>query len=147
MWYEDIVVGKRQEFGSYTFTEEEIIAFARQYDPQPYHIDKDAAAKSVFGGLIASGWHTAAVGMRLMLDAIPGGFSGPVVSPGFENLKWQKPVRPGTTLFYSAVTVEKRLLQSRSGFGLVKSEREARDADGVLFMSLTTKAIIGCKPR
>lgn len=146
MWYDDIVVGERREFGRYTFDEAEMIAFARQYDPQPYHIDPEAARQSVFGGLIASGWLTAAVGMRLMLDSLPTDFAGHLVSPGFSNLKWQKPLRAGTTLIYSAVVTEKRLLRSRPGFGLVLSEREARDPDGMLYMSLTTKGIIARNP-
>ena len=108
MWFEDVPLGVRTVLGSYTFTEENILAFARRYDPQPFHVDKEAAAQSIYGGLIASGWHTAAVWMKLTIahrraqiaagaPAVQDNF----VSPGVREIKWHKPVRPGTTLTYT----------------------------------------------
>jgi acyl dehydratase len=141
-WWDDIVVGTRAGLGSYTFTEDEIIAFAREYDPQPFHIDSEAAARSVFGGIIASGWHTVAIWMKLAVAhnaKEPGGEAAPMISPGFENLKWLKPVRPGMTLHYSTEVTGKRALASRPERGLVLTNNEAREADGTLVMSFTGK--------
>src|ERR1041384_7365857 len=108
MWFDDIPLGGRVTLGSYTFTEENILAFARAYDPQPFHIDKDAAARSPYGGLIASGWQTAAVWMRLMIAyrkaQVAAGQTATqdnYISPGVRDLRWLKPVRPGTTLIYT----------------------------------------------
>ena len=143
MWFEDIEIGVRRELGAYTFTQEEIIAFARAYDPQAFHIDPEAAKHSMFGGLIASGWHTASVWMKLMVAARDGGgaiSSG--VSPGFENMRWLKPVRPGMTLTYSTEIIEKRPLRSRPEFGLIKSRNEARDESGELVFSFIGKGFV-----
>src|ERR1700691_2730249 len=105
MWFEDVAIGTKRDLGTYTFTEEEIIAFARKYDPQPFHIDPEAAQHSIFGGLIASGWHTAAIWMKLSIDGrkrdSEGGKARVLrsgVSPVFEDMKWLKPVRPGMPL-------------------------------------------------
>src|SRR5579863_1567116 len=133
MWFEDIVIGTKRDLGTYTFTEDEIIAFAKKYDPQPFHIDPEAAKHSMFGGLIASGWHTAAIWMKLAIaDRVRAqqagdGIARSGVSPGFEDMRWLKPVRPGMMLRYSAETIEKIDLRSRPEFGLVKSRNEAHD--------------------
>jgi acyl dehydratase len=144
MWFEDIEIGMRRELGAYTFTQDEIIAFAREYDPQAFHIDPEAAKHSMFGGLIASGWHTAAVWMKLMIAARDGGpaATGSGVSPGFEDMRWLKPVRPGMTLTYSTEVIEKRPLHSRPQFGLIKSRNEARDESGALVFSFIGKGFV-----
>jgi acyl dehydratase len=153
MWFEDIAIGGKRTLGTHSFTEDEIIAFAKKYDPQPFHIDPQAAKSSMFGGLIASGWHTVAVWMRLAIDArtreaaargdrSPGG-----VSPGFEDLRWLKPVRPGDTLTFTMETVGKRDLASRPALGLVLSRNEARGADGELYMSFTGKSLVAKCPK
>jgi acyl dehydratase len=151
MWFEDVVIGERRELGSYTFTQEEIIAFARAWDPQPFHIDVEAANSSMFGGIIASGWHTGAVWMKLMVadrvrhpDRDGAGMSG--VSPGFEDLRWLKPVRPGMTLSYSTEYTEKIELRSRPEIGLVKMRNEARDGNGECVMRFMGKAFFARKP-
>jgi acyl dehydratase len=137
----DIQVGARRQFGSHTFTEEEIIRFARKYDPQPFHVNPEVAAQSAFGGIIASGWHTVAIWMKLAVASgafRPGeGASG--ISPGFEDLRWLKPVRPGMTLFYSSEVAGNRALVSRPGWDLVTIHNEAREADGTVVMSFTGK--------
>jgi acyl dehydratase len=123
------------------------MAFAKKYDPQPFHIDPEAAGNSLYGGLIASGWHTAAVWMKL---AIAGRMNEPAdgklvragVSPGFEEMKWLKPVRPGMTLFYSTEVVEKVALRSRPQLGLLLSRNEARDGDGTLMMQFIGKGFV-----
>lgn len=151
MWFEDIEIGAKRALGSYTFHEAEMIAFAKKYDPQPFHTDPEAAKKSLYGGLIASGWHTAAVWMKM---AIAGRMNEPGdgklvragVSPGFEDMRWVKPVRPGDTLYFSSEIVGKVDLKSRPTLGLVKSLNEARNAKGELFMSFVGKGFVMKKP-
>ena len=97
LFFEDFEEGQVFELGEKTLTKEEIVAFAEDYDPQPFHVDEEAAQGSAFGGLIASGWHTAAVFMRLYADAVLAR-SASMGSPGVDELRWLKPVRPGDTL-------------------------------------------------
>ena len=98
-YLEDVVVGEERVFGRYEVTEEEIISFARRYDDQPFHTDREAAKDSVYGGLIASGWHTCAIFMRLAVDVQRGENRLAMMgSPGFDDLKWLLPVRPGDVL-------------------------------------------------
>ena len=151
-YFEDIQIGAKRVAGSYTFSEEEIVRFAKKYDPQPFHIDPVAAAAGPFGGLIASGWHTVAVWMKVTVtnQALDGNSGTTVragVSPGFEDLRWLKPVRPGTTLFYSSEVIEKVDLKSRPEWGLIKSRNEARDANGELYMSFIGKGFVQRSPR
>jgi acyl dehydratase len=151
MWFEDIPLGHRTELGSYTFTEEAIVAFARQYDPQPFHIDRAAAAKSVYGGIIASGWHTACVWMKLMMEyrakhPILGERQTSLVSPGFRDMRWFKPVRPGMTLSYSTETVAKHDWKSRPELGLLESKNEARDEQSEMMMSFIGRVLLLRKP-
>jgi acyl dehydratase len=153
MWFEDVVLGEKRDLGTYTFTEEAIIAFAKKYDPQPFHIDPEAAKHSLFGGIIASGWHTAAVWMKLAMasrksDAESGRMTARSgVSPGFENMRWLKPVRPGMTLRYSLTPIEKVDLKSRPELGLIKNLAEARDETGELVFSFTGKGLMARKPK
>jgi acyl dehydratase len=152
-YWEDIEIGARRELGTYTFTQDEIIAFAKKYDPQIFHIDPEAAKESVFGGLIASGWHTVAVWMKL---AIAGraqekqedrGVLRAGVSPGFQDLRWLKPVRPGMTLTYSSEVTAKVESRSRPEWGLVMSRNEARDESGALVMAFTGKGFVQRRPK
>jgi acyl dehydratase len=154
LYWEDIELGARRELGSYTFTEEEIIRFGKKYDPQPFHIDPVAAKNSIFGGLIASGWHTAAIWMKLSIEGRKrdneGGKARVLrsgVSPGFEDMKWLKPVRPGMTLTYSSQTFEKVELRSRPELGLIKTRNEARDETGELVFSFTGKGFMQRRPK
>jgi len=141
MWYEDIAIGEKHDLGEYTFAEDEMIDFAKKYDPQSFHVDPDAAKHSIFGGLIASGWLTVAIWMKLMTAHHTPEAKGLAISPGFEDLRWHKPVRPGTTLFFSTQVTGKTDLKSRPRFGLVLNRNEARDKDGVLYMSIVTKVL------
>jgi acyl dehydratase len=128
-FFEDIKVGDRAEVGRHTFTADEIKKFATKFDPQPFHLDEVAAAKSNFGALCASGWHTASVWMRLMVehnkreDAAQRARGEPVAalgpSPGFRALKWLKPVYVGDTITYATEIVETRASNSRPGWGLM----------------------------
>jgi acyl dehydratase len=148
-YFEDVEIGSKRIAGTYTFTESEIIAFAKKYDPQPFHIDREAAKNGPFGGLVASGWHSASVWMKLTIANrnLDGGSTLRAgVSPGFEDLRWLKPVRPGTTLIYSSEVIEKVELRSRPQWGLVKSRNEARDEGGELYMSFTGKGFVARRP-
>jgi acyl dehydratase len=143
-YWEDFELGERAELGRHTFSEEEIIAFGRQYDPQPFHIDADQARASAFGGLIASGWQTCAVGMRLMVDA----YISQTVSlgsPGIDNIRWLKPVRPGDTISYSRVVLESRASTTRKGVGLVKHRWEAVNQRGELVLTMEGWGMFGRK--
>jgi acyl dehydratase len=152
-YWEDIEIGSRRALGDYTFTEEEIIRFGKKYDPQIFHVDPVAAKDTVFGGLIASGWHTAAVWMKVSLagrerDAASGNRamrSG--VSPGFEDMKWLKPVRPGMTLTYSSEVTGKIELKSRPDMGLIHSLNVAHDQNGELVFSFLGKGFIQRRPK
>jgi acyl dehydratase len=128
-YFEDIVVGERMPVGSHTFKADEIKAFAARFDPQPFHLDERAAARSHFGALCASGWHTAVAWMRLMVDfrrrAIesarvrgePVAGMGPAL--GFRELKWMKPVYADDTIDYTSEIIAARISESRPGVGLV----------------------------
>jgi acyl dehydratase len=128
-YFEDLVIGETEELGSYRFESDDIIAFARQFDPQAFHVDPEAARYSLFGGLCASGWHTASIWMKQMVGyrgrirayALAHGARpaklGP--SPGFTNLKWLKPVYAGDTVTYRSTVTSKRPSASRPGWGLV----------------------------
>jgi acyl dehydratase len=105
-YFEDMAVGDVKEFGGRTVTREEILDFAEQYDPQPFHLDEDAAAESQFGGLIASGWHTASVCMRMLVDNHLSE-SASAGARGVRELKWIRPVRPGDTITCRLEVVEK----------------------------------------
>jgi acyl dehydratase len=135
IYFDDIKVGDRRELGSYTFTADEIKRFARQFDPQPFHLDEEAAKQSHFGGLVASGWHTASVFMKLqsrMINQIGAEVSKAGPSPGYRNLRWPKPVFAGDTLTYSTEVVRKRELASRSQWGIVFSHITAVNQRGKL---------------
>jgi acyl dehydratase len=128
-YFEDLIIGETEELGSYTFTADDIIGFARQFDPQRFHVDAEAAKNSLFGALCTSGWHTASVWMKHMVGyrdrirsyALARGERparlGP--SPGFTNLKWLKPVYAGDTITYRTTVTAKRASASRPGWGLV----------------------------
>ena len=153
MWIEDIPLGGKTVLGSYSFTEENIIKFARQFDPQPFHIDAQAAKDSPYGGLTASGWHTAAVWMKLMIAhryaQIASGMEATqenYISPGVRKIKWLRPVRPGTRLTYTTEHFNKKDWPSRPTLGLLQSMNEARDEEGTLFYSFISQVFIAKKP-
>ena len=128
-FFDDIRVGDRIALGSHHFSAEEIKIFARQYDPQPFHVDEAEGVRSHFGALVASGWHTAALWMRKMVDyrkseaealrargeLVP--LIGP--SPGFRDMRWHKPVFVGDTVTYATEVIETRVSQSRPKWGLM----------------------------
>jgi hypothetical protein len=142
-YYEDLQVGHIERFGSYPVTREEVIAFATAYDPQPFHLDDDAAAQTHFGRLAASGWHTGAMAMRMMVDHWAKiGHSG-LGSPGLDELRWLRPVYPGDTLKMETELLAKRLSQSRPEMGLIKSISRVYNQDDVLVMSFISNGLVG----
>ena len=145
-WYfEDFEVGKTINVGSRTIAEEEIIAFARQFDPQPFHVDKVAAEKSMYGGIIASGWHTCAIMMRLMVD----GFlreSASLGSPGVDEIRWLKPVRAGDTLSVTTTALEARPSESKPDRGVVFTEWRAVNQHGELVATVKGRGMFGRRP-
>ncbi|WP_108810203.1 MaoC/PaaZ C-terminal domain-containing protein [Sphingorhabdus sp. Alg231-15] len=122
LYYEDIQINVVQKYGSYDVTREEVIDFASKYDPQAFHLDEQAAAKTHFGRLSASGWHSAAMMMRMMVDHMNANKQAGLGSPGVENLRWLKPVYPGDTLRCEHVTLEKRRSESRPEMGIMKGK-------------------------
>jgi acyl dehydratase len=123
LYWEDFPVGSVREFGAMQVTREAMLAFARQFDPQPFHLDEEAAKASLFGALSASGWHTCAMAMRMMCDAYLLESSS-LGSPGIEHLKWRKPVFAGDTLSVRFTVLEARVMASRPGVGLIRSDWE-----------------------
>ena len=131
-WYfEDFEVGKTIEVGTRTVTEEEIIAFAKQFDPQPFHVDPDAAATSMYGGIIASGWHTCAMMMGLMVSRFLNKTAS-LGSPGVDEVRWLKPVRGGDTLTVTTTAIEVRPSTSKTDRGVVVTKWQATNQRGEL---------------
>lgn len=120
LYYEDIQINVVQKYGNYEVSREEVIDFASKYDPQAFHLDEEAAAKTHFGRLSASGWHSAAMMMRMMVDQMNANKQAGLGSPGVDNLRWLKPVYPGDTLRCEHVTLEKRRSESRAEMGIMK---------------------------
>lgn len=151
LYLEEIEVGRVIELGSHHFTREAIIAFAKQYDPQPFHLDEDAALKGPLGVLSASGWHTAAAWMKryvatnqaaeaqMRAEGKEPAHPGP--SPGLTNLRWLKPVTPGDTIAYRCTITGKRELNSRPDWGLVFSYNEGVNQKGELVFSFEGKVL------
>lgn len=154
IYLEDMVLGEEYEAGSYRFAQDDMIAFSRKYDPQPHHIDPAAAQKAFTNGLVASGWHICAVWMKLMInnrfqaamDAPGAPRSAGHGSPGFLDLKWFEPVRPGNTVTFRGKSVEKVELKSRRDIGIIRSRNEAWLDNGKLAMTFTGQGLIGRKP-
>jgi acyl dehydratase len=145
-YFEDFRPGDEAEIGPVTVTEEEIVEFARRYDPQPFHVDAAAARNGPFGGLVASGWHTTALFMRmyvqgLLLDAASMG------SPGIEEIRWTSPVRPGDTLRGHVTVTNVRQSAKHAGRGTVFTTNEVRNQDGVTVMTLKARGFFARRPR
>lgn len=144
MYFEDFEVGQRSQFGTYKVTEKEIKEFAAKYDPQFFHLDEEAAKQSLFGGLCASGWHTGAMFMRMLIDNLPDDH-GSLGSPGVNKLKWLKPVFPGYILSVKGLVTECRLSASKPGVGLICMNYEIVNQDDVTVMTLESNAFFRCR--
>ncbi len=134
-WFDDIALDVTLETAACTVTETEVIDFATQFDPQPFHVDPAAAKDSFFKGMIASGWHTCAIAMRLMVDKYVNN-SASLGSPGLDNIRWLAPVRAGDTISYQRVTIAARVSESKPDIGLVQSRWEARNQRGEKVMTM-----------
>lgn len=144
-YFEDVEVGSARETASRTIQAAEMIAFARQYDPQFFHIDPEAAKGSIYGGLIASGWHTASVMMRLMVDGFVNDTAG-MGSPGFDDLRWHAPVRPGDTIRVRSTLVEKTPSKSRPDIGSCRYRTEVLNQRDEVVLSLTSIGLLRRRP-
>ena len=140
-FFEDVAVGETPLFGAYEVTEEEVIHFAKQFDPQPFHLDKEAAKKTLLGGLSASGWHTASIAMRLLYDSflVRAASMG---SPGVDELKWLKPVRPGDCLSLRRSVLDKKESKSRPDFGIIQSQVDILNQTGDLVMTYRSPVLL-----
>lgn len=146
-YFEDIEIGKKQSFGRYAVTREEVMDFARKYDPQPFHLDDDAAARTHFGRLSASGWHTAAMVMAMLVENMKANPSAGLGSPGVDELRWLKPVYPGDTLRVETEVTAKRQSATKPEMGFFKSTVTVFNQDDVPVMSMLSNGIIATRPK
>lgn len=133
-YLEDYVAGETHDVGTIRVTEQEIIEFARRYDPQPFHTDPEAARESEFGGLIASGWHTCALMMRVLVDHYLSRVAT-LAASGMDEIRWLRPVRPGDTLAVRVTVLEARRSRSKPDRGVIRSRMEVRNQHGELVMT------------
>ncbi|MGX7952706.1 MaoC family dehydratase [Tsuneonella sp. HG249] len=141
-YFEDIEVGKTSRFGRYEVTREEVMEFATKYDPQPFHLDDDAAAATHFRRLSASGWHTCAMTMSMLVSNLKENRQAGLGSPGVDNLRWLKPVYPGDTLRCETAILEKRRSKSRPEMGLFKSHLKVFNQNDEAVMEMTSNGLI-----
>lgn len=144
-YFEDFSVGQSFDCGSVTVTSEEIVAFARRFDPQPFHLDEAAGRASLFGGLCASGWHTAALCMRQVVDTVVLG-SASLGSPGLDSLRWLRPVMAGDRLSVHLHVTSLRLSEKRPGMGIVGTRLEARNQRDEPVLTWQSTGLFGCHP-
>jgi acyl dehydratase len=143
-YFEDYPVGAVYIGGPVSVSEQDILDFARRYDPQPMHVDKSAAEAGQFGGLIASGWHTGSLMMRMLaLHFVP---QGNLASPGLDELRWLRPVRPGDRLSLRATVESARRSRSKPDQGIVTSLVEVLDQNGEVVMTLKPISLMRCQP-
>jgi acyl dehydratase len=144
-YLEDYAVGQLYRSGRLRIDKEQIITFAAQFDPQPYHLDEEAARKSVFGGLAASGWHTAALTMRLLVESEFGPADG-ILGVGFDELSWPRPVRPGDELHVESEVLEVRPSKSRPDRGLIRVRSTTFNQNGEPVQIYTGNLLVPRRP-
>ncbi len=140
--FEDLVIGTRQSFGSYAVTREEVLEFAGKYDPQPFHLSDEAAAQTHFGRISASGWHTCAMTMAMMVENMKNHGQAGLGSPGMDNLRWVKPVYPGDTLRVESEVLEKRRSESRRDMGIFKSRSRTYNQNDDVVLEMVSTGLI-----
>jgi len=145
-YFEDYLPGAVHEFGSITIGEAEIIEFGRKFDPQPFHIDPEKAKHTAFGGLIASGWHTAGLAMRLLVDHYVSRVAS-LGSPGVDEVRWRKPVRPGDTLSIRVTVLESKLSRSKPNQGTIRSLVEVLNQHREVVMTWKGIGLVRCRER
>lgn len=146
IYFEDLEVGAETNFGSYEVTREEVLEFARKYDPQPFHLSDEEAAKTHFGRIAASGWHTAAMTMAVIARHVVEHKQAGLGSPGIDDLRWKKPVYPGDTLHVSGQIVEKTLSRSKPDMGSFRTHTTVTNQDDVAVMTFTSIVLIRRRP-
>jgi acyl dehydratase len=146
IYFEDMEVGAESVFGSYDVTREEVLEFARKYDPQPFHLSDEAAAKTHFGRLAASGWHTCAMTMAVIVKAITEDRQAGLGSPGVDELRWLKPVYPGDRLTVQGKIVEKTPSRSRPEIGSVRTQTTVTNQNGVPVLRFTSIVLMQRRP-
>ena len=145
VYFEDFTPGRVFELGSHTLTREAIIEFASQFDPQPFHLDEEAGKRSHFGGLVASGWHTVGIMMRLLVEGLIGQSSS-MGSPGVDEVRWLKPVRPGDTLHLRYTIHEAVPSRSKPDRGVVRGVMEMINQHGDVVMTVKGMGMYGRRP-
>jgi acyl dehydratase len=145
LYFDDLTVGQKFVTAGLRVTTDEIKEFARKYDPQPFHLDEDAAKGTMFGGLAASGWHTAALLMRLIVESGPP-LAGGVIGSGIDELRWLRPVRPGDELHAELEVLEARPSTSRPAHGRVRMRNTLIAQDTVVVMSLIANITVPRRP-
>ena len=143
-FFEDYRSGEVTEFGDHLVTEEEVVGFATRYDPQPFHLDAAAAQDSIYGGLIASGWMTASVAMRLLVDHYISPRSS-MGSPGIDEMRWIKPVRPGDRLRLRVTILETRRSQSKPDRGMIQLLQEMQNHNNETVMTIRGWGMYRCR--
>ena len=146
-YLEDLAVGQTASFGAYRVTREEVLEFARKYDPQPFHLSDEAAAQTHFGRLSASGWHTCAMVMAMVVENLKANRQAGLGSPGIDMLKWLKPVYPGDTLRCETEILEKRVSASRPDMGIYKSLMRVFNQDDVMVMTFVSNGLVQTRPK
>jgi acyl dehydratase len=146
IYFEDLVVGAERDFGTYEVTREEVLEFARKYDPQPFHLSDEAAARTHFGRLAASGWHTAAMTMAVIARAVVGEEQAGLGSPGIDELRWLKPVYPGDTLHVNGQILEKTPSRSKPEMGSFRTRTTVTNQDGIPVMTFVSIVLIRRRP-
>jgi acyl dehydratase len=144
--FEDLVVGAARDFGTYEVTREEVIDFASKYDPQPFHLSDEAAAKTHFGRVAASGWHTAAMTMAVIARAVVDEEQAGLGSPGIDELRWLKPVYPGDTLHVRGEILEKTPSRSKPEIGSFRTRTTVTNQHGVPVMTFVSIVLIRRRP-
>ena len=146
IYFEDLELGAETYYGSYEVTREEVLEFAHKYDPQPFHVSDEAAAKTHFGRIAASGWHTAAMTMAVIARYVVRHEQAGLGSPGIDDLRWRKPVYPGDTLHVRGTVVEKTPSRSRPEMGSFRTDTVVTNQDGHPVMSFTSIVLIRRRP-
>lgn len=145
-YLEDLEVGTVRRFGRYEVTRDEVIDFASRYDPQPFHLDDAAAARTYFGRLSASGWHSCAMTMAMLVEDLEANAQASLGSPGIDELRWLKPVYPGDTLRCESEVIDKRVSRSRPEMGIFKSRLVVFNQADEPVLSMISNGLIATRP-
>jgi acyl dehydratase len=145
LYFEDLVVGTKSAFGRYEVTREEVLEFASRYDPQAFHLNDEAAAATHFGRLSASGWHTCAMTMAMIVGNLKATKQAGLGSPGHDELRWLRPVYPGDVLRCETELLEKRQSVTRPEMGIFRSKMEVFNQDDVVVLSFISIAMIAVR--